>query len=159
MRNCAKLLLDFLALRFKPRARLEAEIIVLRRQLNVLRRATSKRPRLSNLDWLIFVWLYRLFPEILRAAPVVRPETVVRWHRRGFQLYWRWKSRFHGGRPRIPGDIRHAVKFFSAANSSENSWWGQPSKPIGVKRHAASPLDSLGNSIGRKLTFLRTRLT
>lgn len=122
MRNCLKLLLDFLALKFKPRARLEAEIIVLRHQLNVLRRAAPKRPRLSNLDRLIFVWLYRLFPEILRAVTVVRPETVVRWHRGGFQLYWRWKSRFHGGRPRIPGDIRRLVRDMSIANPL----WGAP---------------------------------
>ena len=93
MWDLLKLLADLLATMFKPKARLEAEIIVFRHQLNVLHRAASRRPKLTNPDRLVFVWLYRWFPDVLQAVTVVRPETVVRWHRGGFRLCWRWKSR------------------------------------------------------------------
>ena len=73
-----------LSLRFKSRARLEAENLVLRQQLNVLIRKLPKRLRLTNSDRLVLVWLYRLFPSILTAVRIVRPETVIRWHRGGF---------------------------------------------------------------------------
>ena len=92
MRDLLKPLVDLLVATFKPRARLEAENVVLRHQLNVLQRTASKRRKLTNLDRLIFVWLYRLFPESLWAVTVVRPGTVVRWHRGGLRLAWRWKS-------------------------------------------------------------------
>ena len=78
---------------FKTKARLEAEIIMLRHQLNVLRRRVPSKPRLAVADRLLFVWLYRLFPSVLNAIAVVQPETIIRWHRTGFRLYWRWKSR------------------------------------------------------------------
>ena len=87
--------------RLKSRARLEAEILVLRQQVIVLSRKSRSRVWLRNIDRLIFVWIYRLFPSILDAITVVRPETVIRWHRRGFRAYWRWKSRRRGGRPGI----------------------------------------------------------
>jgi hypothetical protein len=83
--------------RLKSRARLEAEILVLRQQVIVLSRRSRSRVWLRNIDRLIFVWLYRLFPSILDAITVVKPETVIRWHRRGFRAYWRWKSRRRGG--------------------------------------------------------------
>lgn len=95
---------------------LEAEVIVLRHRLNVLRRAAPERPRLTNRDRLVFVWLYRLFPGILRAVTVVRPETIVRRHRGGFRVYWAWRSRPRGGRPRIPADIRRLIRDMSLAN-------------------------------------------
>ncbi len=122
MRDCLKLLVDLLASRFKPRARLEAEDVVLRHQLNVLQRAASKRPKLTNLDRLIFVWLYRLFRGIVNAVTVVRPETIIRWHRGGLRLYWRWRSRRRGGRPRIPADVRRLIQDMSMANPL----WGAP---------------------------------
>src|SRR6202047_5295713 len=87
--------------KLKSRARLEAENIVLRQQLIVLSRKARSRVRLRNIDRLIFVWLYRLFPSILNAIIVVKPETIIRWHRRGFRAYWRWKSRQCGRRPSI----------------------------------------------------------
>jgi hypothetical protein len=71
-----------LSLRFKSRARLEAENLVLRQQINVLMRKLPKRLRLRNSDRLLLVWLYRLFPSILSAIRIVRPETIIRWHRR-----------------------------------------------------------------------------
>jgi hypothetical protein len=82
---------------FRSRASLEAEILVLRHQLNVLRRMSAKRPSFGSIDRLIFAGLYGLAPNVLSALAIVRPETVIRWHRAGFRLYWRWKSKSLGG--------------------------------------------------------------
>src|SRR5271167_3795411 len=92
--------------RLKTRARLEAENIVLRQQVIVLSRKARSRVRLRNIDRPIFVWLCRIFPSILNSITVVKPETVIRWHRRGFRAYWRWKSRRVGGRPKTDREIR-----------------------------------------------------
>src|SRR4029434_9417307 len=97
----------------KTKARLEAEIIVLRHQLNVLRRPS--KPRLAVADRLLFVWLYRLFASVLNASALVQPETIIRWHRKGFRLYWRWKSRARGGRPKVPVEIRRLIREMSLA--------------------------------------------
>ena len=70
----------------------EAEMAFLRQQLLVLRRSARVRPKLRNADRLIFVWLYRLFPSLLGNAIIFKPETLVRWPRSGFRLYWHWKS-------------------------------------------------------------------
>src|SRR5258705_3608175 len=86
---------------FKSKSRLEAENAALRRQLIVLQRRVSGRGRLANGDRLFLVMLYRWFPSILKAITIIRPETLVRWHRAGFRQYWRWKSRPPGGRPQI----------------------------------------------------------
>src|SRR5258708_24470590 len=91
------------------RARLEAENLVLRQQLIVLRRKTPARVRLWNRDRLLLVWLYRLYPALLDAIIIVQPETVLRWHRRGFRAYWHWKSRHCGGRPRINSELRALI--------------------------------------------------
>ena len=92
------LLLHVVVSPFKTKARLEAEIILLRHQLNVLRRRFPSNPKLVVADRLLFVWLYRLFRSVMNAVTIIRPETIVRWHRTGFRLYWRWKSRSRGGR-------------------------------------------------------------
>ena len=107
---------------FKTQARLEAEIVLLRHQLGVLRQRVPSRPKLTLADRLLFVWLYRLFPSVLDAVAIVQPETVIRWHRKGFRLYWRWKSRSRGGRPRIPREIRRLIREMSLANRL----WGAP---------------------------------
>jgi Integrase core domain len=105
---------------FKPRQQLEAEILVLRHQLNVLQQRVPPRPRLRWLDRALFIWLYRRCPCILNAVTIVRPETVLRWHRRGFAAYWRWKSRSPGGRPRIAKEVRELIRRMSL----ENPVWG-----------------------------------
>src|SRR5215469_4801859 len=87
-----RLILHIIASFFKPRTKLVAEILILRQQLNVLRRQVSKRPQLSSTDRLLFVWLYRWFPSVLSAIAILRPETIIRWHREGFQSYWRGRS-------------------------------------------------------------------
>jgi len=108
--------------RLKSRARLEAENIVLRQQVIILNRKSRSRARLRNIDRLIFVWLYRFFPAILNAIIVVKPETIIRWHQRGFRAYWRWKSRWPGGRPKIDLEIRDLIRRMN----KENPLWGAP---------------------------------
>src|ERR1700704_2268112 len=80
MTDLFKLILGILASRFKARATLEAENLVLRQQVIVLRRRTPKRPHLNNTDRFLFVWLYRWFPSVLEVVAIVRPETIIRWH-------------------------------------------------------------------------------
>jgi transposase InsO family protein len=118
-----KLFVHILVSPFKTQARLEAEIVLLRHQLNVLRQRFPSKPRLSAADRLLFVWPYRLFPSALNVIIIVQPETIIRWHRMGIRLYWRrWKSRSHGGRPRIPAEIRRLIRDMSLANRL----WGAP---------------------------------
>src|SRR5271169_2760891 len=108
--------------RFTRRARLEAENLLLRQQQLVLRRKSPTRVRLWNIDRLLMVWLYRLYPSLLDEIIIVQPETVIRWHRRGFRAYWRWKSRHLGGRPRTAAEIRALIRRMNR----ENSLWGAP---------------------------------
>jgi hypothetical protein len=107
---------------FKSRRRLEAEILVLRHQLNVLQQRAPCRLYLTWIDRALFVWLYRGFPRILDTITILRPETIVRWHRKGFAAFWRWKSRPLGGRPQIDKEVRDLVRRMSF----ENPLWGAP---------------------------------
>jgi len=80
------------------------------------------RVRLTNNDRLFFLRLYRWFPSILKVLTIVRPESLLRWHRAGFRCYWRWKSRRRGGRPQIETELRALIRRMSI----ENSLWGAP---------------------------------
>ena len=122
MLDLVKLLGGFLAGLFRSQAAREAEMAFLRQQLLVLKRSAPARLRLRAADRLIFVWLYRLFPSLLGAAVIFKPETLVRWHRSGFRLYWRWKSRRRVGRPAVPTDIRDLIRMMSR----DNPLWGAP---------------------------------
>ena len=93
---------------------------MLRQQINVLRRTAPKKQTFSSIDRLIFVCLYRL--GVRDALAIVKPETVVKWHRAGFRLYWRWKSKSRGGRPTVPLEIRKLIREMSIANPL----WGAP---------------------------------
>jgi hypothetical protein len=115
-------LLAVLSLPFKSKSRLEAENAALRRQLIVLQRKVRGRVHFTNSDRLFFIQLYRWFPSVLKAITVIRPETLVRWHRSGFRRYWRWKSRSLGGRPQIEADLRALIRRMSI----ENPLWGAP---------------------------------
>jgi hypothetical protein len=112
--------LAVLAAPFKSKSRLEAENAALRHQLIVLRRKVHSRVRLTNNDRWFFIQLYRWFPSILKVLTIIRPETLVRWHRAGFCRYWRWKSRSPGGRPQIETDLRALIRQMSI----ENPLWG-----------------------------------
>src|SRR5215471_10284875 len=107
---------------FRSRAALQAEILVLRHQLNVLQRKSPKRVVLSNVDRVVFTGLYRLAPTVLDALKILEPETLIRWHRAGFRAYWRWKSRPRGGRPSTAAEIRQLIREISVANLL----WGAP---------------------------------
>ncbi len=122
MREACSLAWTALVGLFRSRALLEAEILILRHQLNVLRRKSPKRPTFGMLDRLIFTGLYRLAPKVLDALAIVKPETVIKWHRMGVSVYWRWKSRPRGGRPRVPVEIRRLIREMSIANPL----WGAP---------------------------------
>jgi transposase InsO family protein len=114
--------LTVLASPFKSKSRLEAENAALRHQLIVLRRKVRSPARLSNNDRWFFVQLYRWFPSILEVLKIIRPETLVRWHRAGFRRYWRWKSRSRGGRPQLEIELRGLIRQMSM----ENLLWGAP---------------------------------
>ncbi len=117
-----RFVLAALASPFKSKLRLEAENAVLRRQLIVLRRRLHGRVQLTNHDRWFFIQLYRWLPSILKALTIVRPETLLRWHRVGFRCYWRWKSRRRGGRPQIETELRALIRRMSI----ENPLWGAP---------------------------------
>src|SRR5438445_7621796 len=106
----------------RSRASLQAEILTLRHQLNVLRRKSPQRVTFSSIDRLVFAGLYRLAPGVLDALKILKPETVIRWHRAGFRAYWRWKSRVRAGRPKTPLEIRQLIRNVSIANPL----WGAP---------------------------------
>ena len=106
---------------FRSRASLLAEILVLRHQLNIQRRRLPKRHAFRATDRLIFAALYRL-PTVINALAIVRPETVIKWHRAGFKSYWRWKSRRCGGRPTVPLEVRRLI----CQMSNANPLWGAP---------------------------------
>jgi hypothetical protein len=107
---------------FKSKSRLEAENVALRRQLVILRRKVRGRVHLTNGDRLFLVQLYRWFPSVLNTITIIRPETLVRWHRAGFRRYWRWKSRSLGGRPQIDANLRALIRRMSV----DNPLWGAP---------------------------------
>jgi len=117
-----RFVLAILASPFKSKIRLEAENATLRQQLVVLRRKLKGRARLTNNDRWFFVQLYRWFPSILPVVMIIRPETLVRWHRAGFRRYWRWKSRRRGGRPPMEAELRALIRQMS----TENLLWGAP---------------------------------
>ena len=122
MLDFLRLFVHALTMPFRTQAQLEAEITMLRHQLNVLRRQAPSKPRLTAADRLLFVWLCRLFPTVTSAITIVQPDTVLRWHWSGFRLYWRWKSRSRGGRPKVAIEIRGLIRRMS----EENPLWGAP---------------------------------
>src|SRR6476646_791261 len=106
----------------RSRVALEAEILLLRQQINVLRRTRPRRPPFISIDRLILGAVCRRFPKMYDALAIVRPDTVIRWHRGGFKSYWRWKSRRRRGRPTVPPEIRRLIREMSLANLL----WGAP---------------------------------
>ena len=128
------------AFRFRSRAALEVKLIALQHQLAVLRRQRPGRPQLSSLDRLLWVLIYRIWPQVIDAMVMVKPATVVEWHRKGFRFYWRWRSR-RLGRPKTSPNIRDLIRRMSRANPL----WGCAAYSRGVAqaRHQDQP------SVGR----------
>src|SRR5450755_3963577 len=112
---------SLLSFRVRSRASLELELIALRHQVTVLRRQRPGRPRLFSTDRLLWTWLYRIWPQILNTMVLVKPATVVQWHRKGFRLYW-WRRSRCLGRPRMSREIRDLIRKMSQANPL----WGAP---------------------------------
>ena len=106
----------------RSRSALEAEVLVLRQQIIVLRRAGRARLTFSAMDRFVLGWLCALFPGARSALSIVQPETVLRWHRAGFRAYWRWKSRRRVGRPAVSAEVRQLIREMSVANPL----WGAP---------------------------------
>ena len=107
----------------RTRALLQAEVLALRHQLLVLQRVSRDRKlRLSLVDRLFWVWLSRLWSGWRSALVIVKPETVLAWHRRGFRLYWSWKSRHPKGRPSVSREVIDLIRRMSVANPR----WGAP---------------------------------
>ena len=106
----------------RSRAALQLENLALRHQLRVLQRSRRRRAHLTQADRLLWVWLSRTWTEWRSAIVIVRPETVIAWHRRAFRRFWTWKSRHHIGRPAIPSEVRALIRTMSQANPL----WGTP---------------------------------
>jgi hypothetical protein len=106
--------LRLFTLPFKSKTRLEAANAILRHQLIVLERQIRGRVSFTNDNWLFFISLYRWFPSMLDPLRIIRPETLVRWHRAGFRRYWRWKSRSAAGRPPIDAELRALIRQMSS---------------------------------------------
>src|SRR5436309_5878485 len=116
LRSLAMFIVDL----FKPRRRLVAENLFLRHQLSIALRRAPPRLRLRGSDRALLVWITRLWPSLIGAAQVVQPETILRWHRAGFTVFWRWKSRKRAGRPKIDRELRDLIRRMSR----ENPRWG-----------------------------------
>ena len=99
------------------RAALYVELLAVRHQRLVLQRSPPRRPRLVNADRWLRAWLSRSWTDWRAALVIVKPETVVAWHRQGFRLFWTWKSRRRGGRPTVPADVRALIRTMSRSNA------------------------------------------
>jgi transposase InsO family protein len=112
----------FVADMFKSRRRLEAENLFLRHQLNIALRRAPPRPLLYGSDRALLLWITRIWPNLVDLSQVVKPETILRWHRFGFKAFWRWKSRNRAGRPNIDRELRDLIRRMCR----ENPLWGAP---------------------------------
>src|ERR1700680_2730354 len=108
---------------FRSRAAVQVEIVALRHQIGVLRRSAKKRPTLTVADRVFWAWLSGAWADWKSALVIVKPETVISWHRKGFRLFWTWKIR-HGrtGRPAVSQEVRDLIRTMSRANPL----WGAP---------------------------------
>ena len=104
------------------RAALQLEVLALRHQLQVLQRTRPRRLRLANADRWLWAVLSSTWEGWRTALVIVKPETVIAWHRRGFRLWWAWKSRRRIGRPTVPADVRSLIRTMAEANPR----WGAP---------------------------------
>src|SRR5216683_6409207 len=121
MNSVAYSLLFMLRSSFRTHARMQIEILALRHQLAVLQRQ-KKRVSLRAADRLLWVLLSRIWKQWRSALIMVKPETVIGWHRKGFRLYWRWKSRHPAGRPSVSSEVSNLIRKMNSANPR----WGAP---------------------------------
>jgi putative transposase len=100
----------------RSRAALQLEILALRHQLQVLQRTRPRRLRLVTTDRWLWGLLSAIWTEWRTALVIVKPETVIAWHRQGFHLFWAWKSRQRTGRPTVSADVRALIRTMSQTN-------------------------------------------
>src|ERR1700677_3931160 len=120
MLKLERALVSRLVCRFRSRTVVELENLALGHQLHVFRRQRPGRLRLLTVDRLLWIWLYRLWPRCLEVMVLVKPVTVVQWHRQGFRLFWRWRSR--SGRPSVDREVSKLIREMSRSNPL----WGAP---------------------------------
>src|SRR5271167_2154106 len=157
---------------FQSRLALEAEIIALRHQLVVVQRKNAgHRIQVSRWDRIFWVWLSRIWSDWSSALLIVKPETVIAWHRKGFRLFWTWKSRHPTGRPDVSSEIRNLIGKMSLANPL----WSAPKihgelLKLGIEisettvakymaRHRKPPLSLAKTLAGRRISNLLHRPT
>jgi hypothetical protein len=153
MGDLLKLIWCILARLFRSRVALEAENVTLRHHLNVLQRKAPKRLVFNNFDRFVLASLYRIAPDVLNALVIVKPETVIRWHRAGFRLFRRWKSRSRVGRPKVPLEIRLLIRNISLANP----FWGAPGSMANVRRKRYCGGGRMSNKIESRQRKQKTR--
>jgi len=146
----------FVRAMFASRAAIAAENLALRHQLGVLQRSV-KRPQLRQRDRIFWALLSRFWSDWHSSLMIVKPETVIRWHRDGFKLYWHWKSRGKPGRPKIDAEIRNLIRRMCRENAT---WGGASSEGWRVQRELVpsgqeSGPCSLGGRGGWKRPFLK----
>ena len=100
----------------RSRVALHLEILALRHQLHVLQRTRSRRLRLAKADRWLWAWLSAAWSDWRAALVIVKPETVIAWHRQGVRLFWTWKSRRRNGRPPVAADVRSLIRTMSKEN-------------------------------------------
>jgi hypothetical protein len=131
---------------FKSPRRLEVENLYLRHQLNIAMRHAPRRFQLR--DRALMVWMTRRWPNLLTLSRVVRPDTILRWHRAGFRAYWRWKSRGQPGRPKVDRELRDLIRQMCKQNpllgGSTHSWritqaWLRTCRVDGLRVHDPAP--------------------
>jgi len=119
---------------FRTRASLQVEILALRHQVAVLKRSQRGRVRLNSVDRLLWVWLSRIWSQWRLALIIVKPETVIAWHRKGFRLYWTWKTgRGTPGRPEVCQEIRELIRKMGMANP----FWGHLGSVVSFSKSAS----------------------
>ncbi|MBF0153634.1 MAG: transposase [Magnetococcales bacterium] len=138
MLNMLSLFLVGITSTFRSKAALQIEILALRHQIIVMQRKQKQRLMIRQWDRLFWVWLSRIWPNWQNALMIFKPSTVLKWHREGFRLYWKWKSsKRSGGRKSVPKDVRDLIKRMSL----ENPLWGAP--------HIHGELMKLGYSLAQ----------
>ncbi len=147
--------LGALASMFKTSSQLRLENLALRQQLAVLRRSAPKRLKLTPADRIFWVWLRRVWGDWKSALMIVKAETVVAWHRKGFGLFWKWRiRRGKPGRPRVPQEVRDLIRMMSCnqpalgctAHSRRVAETGYPDYPTNRRQiHGATSKTPLTN--------------
>jgi hypothetical protein len=133
LKSIVLLTFEFFRLLFKSRQSLITENLLLKQQILILKRR-NKRPKLKNVDRIILVWISKLWNDWKSAIIIVKPETLIGWHRKGFQLYWKWNSR-RAGRPKIDWELIKLIRKLQKEN------------PIWTSQRIQGELQKLGFSV------------